>query len=442
MKGHLFSHEWLTYIGGSTKTDSANTVGKYGEGFKICCLSLLKLGIPDVVMHSGSWYIKPTAYPIQIEDKTVEMLGYLYWEGENDGETRLTVRHIPEDYERFLKEGPLHFFYEGNPLLGEELPRGVTRAFRTSSVPIPCEDAYTSDFQGILYYHNLARARLPFPFHLVYLEEMHYGDSRSRDLIEGYTLMELLYCAFKKLSPEASLAILEYKRSSWSDLPNKNQHINWYYHICQLVRNAEKSEECKKAFQSRHPSLWYLERFSPSSPSQKVLDEAKEWAKASLPVRLVNPVFRKLGASSVLSAFQKAEENPLRPPEKGREEERIKILQAAVEILFPIPIPSYPPILLTKEGESWVREQHLKKTFQKEERKKGRKYQITQVALSPEDLGENTFFPALLKLSQNLFLVYGKEKSATFSGLLTDLGSWVCLRHKELKCLEDKWREQ
>ena len=441
MEGHLFSYEWLTYIGGSTKTDSMGSkIGMYGEGFKICCLSLLKLGIPDLVMHSGNWSVKPAEYSIQIEDRTVQMLGLTYWEEENDGLTRLTLRHIPKEYQRFLEEGLLHFFYEGNPLLGEELPRGEARAFRSSKMPIPCEDKETSDFQGILYYRNLARARLPFPFHLVFLENMHYGESRSRDLIEGNDLMELLYCVFKKLSPEASLEILEAMRSSWYDLPSKQERLNWYYHICQLVRNIEKSKECTQAFKSRHPGLWYLERFSPTSPSKKVLEEAKEWAKGSLPVRLVNPVFRKLGASSVLSAFEKAEQSPLREPKQGREEERMKILQRAAEVLLPFEIPSYPPILITKEGTAWVREQHLKKTFLKEDMKKKRKYQLTQVALSPEDLGENAFFPSLLKLCQNLLLVFGRERSATYSGLLTDLGTWVCQRHEELKNFESLWR--
>lgn len=33
--GHSFSYEWLSSIGGSTKTGKSNYAGKYGEGFQL-----------------------------------------------------------------------------------------------------------------------------------------------------------------------------------------------------------------------------------------------------------------------------------------------------------------------------------------------------------------------------------------------------------------------
>lgn len=41
-KGHSFRYEWLTYVGGSMKTESSKQyIGMYGEGFKMCMLCLL-----------------------------------------------------------------------------------------------------------------------------------------------------------------------------------------------------------------------------------------------------------------------------------------------------------------------------------------------------------------------------------------------------------------
>ncbi len=51
VKGQPFSHELLSYIGSSTKSNDGNTIGKYGEGFKMACLSVYKIGI-RISMHS------------------------------------------------------------------------------------------------------------------------------------------------------------------------------------------------------------------------------------------------------------------------------------------------------------------------------------------------------------------------------------------------------
>ena len=59
-RGHSFRYEWLTYVGGSMKTDSEKQyIGMYGEGFKMCMLCLLRdFGLVPR-MSSQNWSIVP-----------------------------------------------------------------------------------------------------------------------------------------------------------------------------------------------------------------------------------------------------------------------------------------------------------------------------------------------------------------------------------------------
>ena len=51
-------------------------IGKYGEGFKISVLSLWKMGIMDIFMHSADWNIRPCIYEenAQKDDNSINKL--------------------------------------------------------------------------------------------------------------------------------------------------------------------------------------------------------------------------------------------------------------------------------------------------------------------------------------------------------------------------------
>lgn len=157
---HPFNYEWLVYIGGSTKMDSsAEYIGQYGEGFKICMLNLIRLGITDVTMHSQDWVIRPAIYQEKVGFENVSMLGYSVRKHLNDNVTSLVIDRVPTKYLPYLKEALLHFFYSENPLFGEKLVQNECFAiFRGKGVRIPCQQ--NLDFSGILYKRYLARGRL------------------------------------------------------------------------------------------------------------------------------------------------------------------------------------------------------------------------------------------------------------------------------------------
>ena len=99
--GRPFNYEWLVYIGGSTKTGGGHRyIGKYGEGFKICVLNLLRMGIDDIVMHSQDWNLRPCIYRKEIDGGMVDMAGYLHSTCPDDNITSLVIRGIPPTYSR------------------------------------------------------------------------------------------------------------------------------------------------------------------------------------------------------------------------------------------------------------------------------------------------------------------------------------------------------
>ena len=133
-EGRPFHYEWLLYIGGSTKTDSPGTyIGKYGEGFKICMLCLLQMGIKDIEMHSRDWILRPCTYEEIIDDTSVSMLGYKLAYCRDDNVTRLSIKGIHCSYYYILNEALLHFFYPGNRLFGEKLGEGICRRLKYKS---------------------------------------------------------------------------------------------------------------------------------------------------------------------------------------------------------------------------------------------------------------------------------------------------------------------
>ena len=109
--GYSFSYEWLSSIGGSTKTGKSNYAGKYGEGFKIALLSLVKLG-GDAVMSSGRWELHPCKYTEKIDGQNIEMFGYRMETREDDGFTTLDLYGISASDENihYVEEAMLEFF--------------------------------------------------------------------------------------------------------------------------------------------------------------------------------------------------------------------------------------------------------------------------------------------------------------------------------------------
>lgn len=466
--GHSFSYEWLNFIGGSTKTGKEGYAGEYGEGFKIALLCLVKLG-GDAVMSSGGWELRPCKYTERIDGREIPMFGYHMKKRKDDGFTTLELWGIPASDEnvRYVKETLLEFFYPGNRLLAERIEAGDGyELYARSAVKVPCaEDA---DIQGVFYYKYIARGRLPFPI-VIHLPEKqrHMDNDRSRDILTEAAVVGAVYKMAERLSPEASFWMLTQMREKWQDLPvfERDRFADlrtWYYVVCQLVRNITAEPELIKRFAQEYPleRYAYIERPGGDNGRNRLLREARGWFeqenRGKNRRRLINPVFRLLGVSSVLEEYQKKKDTMYREL-NGEEAEREKLLKGCARLILSVLDSELPPpgILIRTEKRHKKNQAYLQygllpyaetravRVFPGNRKKRHIKYQISEVVMDEGDLSaEADFQHVLLKYLGACVHVYGTERSERPNAALTYVGTLLYRFRNALEEYGESWKEK
>lgn len=465
--GRSFSYEWLTYIGGSTKTGKTGYAGEYGEGFKVALLCLVKLG-GDAVMSSGSWELHPCEYTEKIEEREINMFGYHMREREDDGFTTLELYGIPASGEnvRYAREALLEFFHPKNVLLADRIETTEGYAlYARSAVKVPCAEPV--DIKGILYYKYVARGRLPFSA-VIHMTEVSrdFDCDRSREILSEATVVRAVYEMVEKLSPEASFWMLRQMEGQWQVLPVSEKErpadINtWYYVICQLVRNISTEPEWIKRFAQEYPlgKYAYIERRGGDCGRNRLLREAKNWFEQENRDgnrrRLVNPVFRLLGVASVLKEYTEKKDTLYRELNE-KERERAELLTACAGMIFSVlnNEVSMPKILVytakkTRKGRSCLQygilpyaETRTERVFLGGNEKRHMRYRVEKVVMEEEDLSTGTEFQkALLKYIGACVHMYGAERSERSNGGLTYIGAILYYLRDKVEEYEGRWKK-
>lgn len=462
--GHSFSYEWLSSIGGSTKTGKSNYAGEYGEGFKIALLSLVKLG-GDAVMSSGRWELHPCKYMEKIDGQNIEMFGYRMETREDDGFTTLDLYGIPVSGEniRYAEEAVLEFFYPENMLFGEKIEAGDGYAlYGRSAVKVPCTEC--KDIQGIFYYKYIARGRLPFPA-VIHLAEKgrNFDRDRSREIISQATIVEAVYEVTEKLSPEASFWLLVKMKDQWQDIPVFKKEYpadlnTWYYVICQLVRNISSESKWVKRFAQEYSinRYAYLDRIGSDYRKNRMLREAKRWFdeynRGPDRCKLINPAFRLLGVPSVLREYMESRENLYREP-RGKERECAELLRECARIIFSqlnsgecLPdVMLYTDSRLKKNRADLYKniplhvETKAERIFSGTSGDKKIKYHVKEVILEEADLSVEEFKRTFMKYVIACTQMYGMERSARSSGTLTYIGAALYRSRNRVEEYTDRW---
>ena len=465
--GRSFSYEWLTYIGGSTKTGKHGYAGEYGEGFKVALLCLVKLG-GDAVMSSGNWELRPCKYAEKIEEREINMFGYHMREREDDGFTMLELYGIPASDEniRYVKEALLEFFYPKNPLLADKIESTEQYAvYARSAVKVPC--AEHADIEGIFYYKYVARGRLPFPA-VIHMTEVDrdFDRDRSRGILSEATIVGAVYKMAENLSPKASFWMLCQMEGQWKELPvsekGRPADLNtWYYVICQLVRNISSESKWIKRFAREYPleKYAYIERSGGDSGRNRLLREAKRWFeqknKGESRRRLINPIFRLLGVKSVFQEYTE-KKNMLYRELDEQEQKRAELLRACARMIFSLlnnemPMPKILLHAEKKNRKDWSYLQYgilpyaETKTIRVFSGNRGNryiKYQVEEIVMEEEDLSAETEFQqALLKYLGACVHMYGAERSERSNGVLTYIGAILYHFKDKVEEYEGRWKK-
>ena len=443
--GYPFSYEWLTCVGASTKTGQPGKyVGMYGEGFKICLLCLYRKGI-SARMESKNWLLLPCQYTTQIGTSDVSMFGYDLRSRTDDGCTRLTLTGLTEYQIQRAMESPLNFFFPHNPLFGQRIAVSERyEIYERSEMTVPCLD-FIKRIRGILYLNNLARGILPFDLVILVREDLrkHDFDSRKRKTLRDYEVIRLLSEFAPQFDAEASLRILMHMRRFWNDMPVKRVDIRtWYYFICQLVRNISRNPDVKVRFTDANHDLAYIDRIDADEALRKTIHETAAWARESEFARgklLVNPIFRLLGAQSLVSEYESVRISQYAILPKDLEP-LADLLYAAIETVFPVFLyDSRPAIRLSSTDEKTSPLQFSRRRYDR--RQKGVRYAISSVVLIRSDFAEGKFRQTFLKLTEILLHAYGTRKSSRMNALFTRLGASIVSCERELDTYEKLWED-
>lgn len=435
---HSFSYEWLTYVGGSSKTDSpGDYIGMYGEGFKMCMLCLARHGWGAVIMESQAWKLTPCEYIENVDGKEIRMLGYELSERDDDGWTRLTLCNVPCHNNRIMQEALLEFFYPQNPLFGEKLYETDTYSIYTrSDVKIPCKN-YTT-INGILYCNFLARGRLPFKLILLERKDMRDSDTRKRETLEDYEVKEMLYHLFEKFDAQASLIMLERLEEYWGELPKKMVDWDtWYYVICQLVRNVSKDDALVKEFKEKYNDLVYIERKTGDGIRNRLLEETKQWYYKNRNGTMVNPIFRMLGAKSLVEEYQRIRDDLFDVPSES-EMVYISFLFQIIDTIFPYKLyDEKPTVVIQKDAKIQCSPLLFARRIYGRTKKGAHRYQIEKVVMSHGDFEKGKCVDTLLKFADILIHAYGTTRNAKVNVLLTNFGA-ACVKHRKMisECVE------
>lgn len=439
-----FSYEWLTYVGGSTKTDKAGEyIGKYGEGFKMAALRIMQMGGMSLTMHSQNWLISPVKYSETIDGQNISMLGYDYNEVTNDGITRLEITGVDVKYKKVLEEALLDFCYPENELFGPLVGKGQEwELYERSEKIIPCRQ-HDPNLKGILYTNNLARGRLDVPIIINYKTEMR-SDSRSRETFDDSQTVDFLHEVAEKLDAKTSFFILKMIGRKWNEYPKNPNDINTkYYLVCQLVRNIAQDETVAAEFKSQYKDLVYIDRKTSDPIHNKLIDEVKAWAKENNTKRIVNPIFRLLGVDSLVFIYQHIKESMYKKTSEI-EKARADILYRVVNSIIPLVLTDKMPEIVIDENEraKFNPLQFAVKNYAKVKGKKNKKYEINRLVFRHEDFRDEAYLASLIKMAEALLHVYGTDGSSTLTVLLTHLGQWIVNGAEVIRMYEIQWNEK
>lgn len=450
-KGHSFRYEWLTYVGGSTKTDADEQyIGMYGEGFKICMLCLLRDFKLKPRMSSQNWSIVPCWEWITIGDTTQTTLAYELSERDDDGETMLTIEKIPLAYLEDIKCGRMDFYYPENPLLGKLICKTDDYIIHErSDMPIPCAQL-DWNLKGIYFQSFLARGRLPFSLALIDRSKIWVSqESRKRRTFYPFEVNNQVYHLVMRMQAAESYRMLMSMKAYWNDLPREKEDIyTWYYVINQLVRNVSKSEEYTEIFQKENPNLVYVERMGIDRKMDRIIENAQRWARERGDRRCkVNPIFRLLQVPSLVEEYQCIEQESYREPTEI-EIKRMRILQDVVKVAFPdvLNTEMLPDIIMIKEGEqnlgalTFSERCYGKKTHNK--CRISYKYRIKIAVMEEQDMLDDSFEAALLKYVDILCHCFGTDRNANVNGMLTECGGIFMQYREAIQQAKRKWMEK
>jgi hypothetical protein len=417
--------ERLFYLGSEKGDDD---IGKYGEGFKVAAVCLLRDHDIHPIVASRDDVLCIRMDQEQVAGTALRPLVYDFFTTTVPvNGTKLILRGCSQKLVRALEVSLSHFFYERNPLLGQKLWSSWNDHFAIYR-------AATTD--GYVFYRRLRRGRIPdLPVVLVIdkqFERIEKKTNRDRDRNAfGEELMNLFYQVFARNGLRDALpgqqVVVEAARPCWqrghpllSEIADASRRDCWPAEIADRVFGQQ--------FFARATS-------HDAAASLQYLEFEKAWQQQGR--KPLPAYFRVFG---VLNAQDKA--NELRQQALAERKQRhqraptvaerksLSVLTETIRVLAP----DITALLLRKHLEYSVAETEVLLG----ELKQHRHYGSVEVFLSAAVFGQD-FAAALAVFLHEHTHVFGYDGSRGFTDALTQVIETVVRQRQHLDEHEAAW---
>jgi hypothetical protein len=425
-----FSYDWLLHIGASTKREEiGNYAGHFGEGFKIAALCAVRDHHWTVKMCSRDWELEVVTTNLTVDQRSLKSLAYkIKQEQPTRRETILQI--APFNDQTLLDSVLLSFYYPSNPLLGQPIWTSTTGAVYTrSSVQKPWGYPSTSENNGSGIVFAGYQAVGSFEYPLVFCLHDHRQLDRERNTFYRMNVIDLIRNTVSRLSPEASMVVLQLLKSRWYDRPRKKYDFtSWYGIVGALVRNIAASAEQKALWQKTYPHLLVASQVKRSDlPQYNRRRQALDWLRQSqLPLRLVQEAFLALGYPTLEAMCEQCDGFSVTRDPDAFEQQRVAMLEQFTCLLVPdlIAVVPLPPCKLIKsEAAAWRGMTSCIPLSGQPSKFRGIpiRYRLPYVALKSSLLYSSNLGNALSTYLHEIAHMFGGDRSAAFSHALSEL---------------------
>ncbi len=446
-----FSYDWLIHIGASTKREKPGEyAGYFGEGFKIAALCAVRDHGWQLEMASQDWRLTVVTSQVEVDGRPLTSLAYRVWcQDEHFPNTTLLIQPFSAQDEQLLESVSYSFFYQQNPLFGEEIWSSKRSAvFYRSSRNKPAHYPTTSSYNGAGIVFAGYQALGSFDYPLIFCAHGYRHDDRERNYFFKMDVIKVIQQVVEELPPAAAATVLQVLKNRWYDNPKKQYDFEtWHSIIRTLTSRISTSPEEKQAWQARYPHLLVARPVKRSDiPSYNKRRQALAWLRNSeTKYKLVQSGFALLGYPSLEEACAKEEGFAVTREPLEQELARIKLLEAVAQILLVTYLQQIelPPCKIIKdEGASWRGMATCVpiKTPITVSAPMPIRYRLSHIALKRSLLLSDDFGAVLSTYLHEVAHMFGPEGSASFSKALTFLLEITLRNPKLIQYYCERWQ--
>ena len=411
---------------GSEKGDE--DVGKYGEGFKVATVCLLRNHNVEPIVQSGDQVVYVRLDGETVSGTQLRPLVYDFFTSATPfAGTRLVLRGCAQKLIGALQTGLSHFFFEANSLLGAKLWASYDGHFSIYR-------ATTAN--GHVFYRRLKRGVIPdIPLALVIDKQFERIEKKTRQDRDrnafGEELMKLFYEVFARsglrYSAEGQRVIVETAPACWlrghpllSNIAEAHRRDCW---------SAKMSKEVF--------GEGFFARVHASDAAQALQNEAleKDWQKQGR--KPLPAYFRTFGVLNAIDhaaelkrrALEEQKKRHHRPPTHA-ERDCLDLLNDIIRSLAPslfATLQQYHAVYSVAETEVLLGEL-----------KQHREYRSANVFLSSQVFARDLAEALAIFLHEHAH-IFGYDGSRAFTDALTQLIETVVRHRKEIDTFERKW---